>query len=44
MADQAQEFSADIDFSDFDEARVRLAAWNAFEEDTDARLRRPAAR
>jgi Fic family protein len=44
MADQAQEFSADIDFSEFDLARARLAAWSAFDDDSDSRLRRPTTR
>ncbi|MBX7131955.1 MAG: Fic family protein [Fimbriimonadaceae bacterium] len=41
MVDQAQDFSADIDFTDFDLALARLRAWNAFETDTDDRLSRP---
>lgn len=41
MADQAQEFTADIDFADFDEARIRLTAWQAFDDTPRARLRRP---
>ncbi len=44
MADQAQEFTADVDFSDFDLAEARLSAWNAFDDDSDSRLRRPATR
>lgn len=41
MIDQAQEFTADIDFSDVTLARARLEAWHAFETDSDAHLRRP---
>jgi hypothetical protein len=43
MADQAQEFADDVDFSDFETAKVRLAAWNAFDTDSEARLRRPTS-
>lgn len=41
MADQAHEFTFDIDFTDLDSARSRLKAWNAFDTDIDSRLRRP---
>lgn len=41
MADFAQDFTFDIDFSDMKLARVRLEAWNAFDEASDAHLRRP---
>lgn len=41
MADQAQEFSADVEFTDLAEARARLDAWHAFDTDADSRLRRP---
>lgn len=41
MADQAQEFCTDIDFSDFDTARAHLTAWHAFDTDSNSRLRRP---
>lgn len=41
MADQAQEFTAAIDFTTLERARADLAAWNAFDMDSDARLRRP---
>jgi fido (protein-threonine AMPylation protein) len=41
MADQAQEFTADVDFSELAEARSQLDAWHAFDTDTDSRLRRP---
>jgi hypothetical protein len=41
MADQAQEFSADIDFTDLAGARERLDAWHAFDTDSESRLRRP---
>lgn len=41
MADQAQEFTAEIIFDDLEAARRQLEAWNAFERDSDSRLRRP---
>lgn len=41
MVDQAQEFCADIDFRDLNVARTRLDAWHAFDDDSEARLRRP---
>jgi len=41
MLDQAQEFTADIDFTDFETARAHLEAWHAFDTDSESRLRRP---
>ena len=41
MLDAAQEFTADIDYSDFEKAKDRMEKWNAFSEDDEARLRRP---
>lgn len=43
MADQAQEFSSDVDFTNLADARASLEAWNAFATDTEARLRRPGS-
>ncbi|HUF51356.1 MAG TPA: hypothetical protein VMN60_11005 [Longimicrobiales bacterium] len=41
--DRAQDFTARIDFSDFDQARATMEACGAFEEDEGARLRMPPA-
>lgn len=41
--DRAQDFTARIDFSDFDQARETMEACGAFEEDESARLRMPLA-
>jgi len=42
--DRAQDFTARIDFSDFDQARATMEACGAFGEDEGARLRMPARR
>ena len=40
MLDAAQEFTFDVDFSTLDRAREELGEWNAFDTDSDSRLRR----
>lgn len=44
MMDTAQDFTASVDFSNFEEAEAQLAAWNAFEDGPRAFLRRPAGK
>jgi hypothetical protein len=41
MLDSAQEFTASIDFTDIVEAENQLKAWHAFDEGSQAFLRRP---
>jgi fido (protein-threonine AMPylation protein) len=40
MLDAAQEFAHDVDFSSMPRAREELDLWNAFEADSNSRLRR----